>query len=133
MSNFRTFFMLATVAALGTGCAHFGQGSAAGSVIDPAEASKTVVLHVDNVNPVSMELRAIVGGRSQFVGSVAGSDTTTVLLDPSWFPTATLYVLAIPADGRGRAVGGPLAAGKGDRVIFTVQPALDMSLAVVRR
>ena len=72
-------------------------------------------------------------GRSQFVGSVGGNDTTSVLLDPSWFPTASLVVVALPANGRGRAVSQPLAAGKGDRIIFTLQPSLDLSNAIVRR
>jgi hypothetical protein len=133
MSRIRALFILATAAALGTGCAHFGGGTAAGSVIDPEDASKTVVLHVQNLNPSPMELRVLMNGRSQFVGSVGGNDTTSVLLDPSWFPTASLYVVALPSDGRGRAVGGPLAAGKGDRIIFTLQPSLDLSNAIVRR
>jgi hypothetical protein len=135
MSRIRALFILATAAALGTGCASFGGGggTAAGSVIDPADAAKTVVLHVENLNPSPMELRATMNGRSQFVGSVGGNDTTSILLDPSWFPTGSLYVVALPANGHGRAVGGPLAAGKGDRIIFTLQPSLDLSNAIVRR
>jgi hypothetical protein len=133
MSKFRALTILAAAATLGTACAGVNTGSAAGNVIDPVDASKTVVLHVENLNPAPMELRASMNGRSQFVGSVGGNDTTSVLLDPTWFPTASLYVTALPADGRGRAVGGPLAASKGDRVIFTLQPSLDLSNAVVRR
>ena len=125
--------ILGTAAVLGAGCASTQTGSAAGTIIDPAEASRTVVLHVENLNPSPMELRAITNGRSQFVGSVGGNDSTSVLLDPSWFPTATLVITALPADGHGRAVSGPLAAGKGDRIIFTLQPSLDLSNAIVRR
>jgi hypothetical protein len=136
MSKFRTLLIFGTAAALGSACAHGGMGTAAGSVgasIDPADASKSVVLHVENLNQSPMELRATINGRSQFIGSVGGNDTTSVLLDPSWFPTASLYVTALPSDHSGRAVGGPLAAGRGDRIVFTLQPALDLSNAIVRR
>jgi hypothetical protein len=108
-------------------------GAAGGDVIDPAEAAKTVVLHVDNRYPSSMELRLVTNGRSEFVGSVGGNDSTSVLLDPTYFPSATLFVLGVPADGRGRAVVGPLTATKGDRIKFRIEPALDMSTASVGR
>jgi hypothetical protein len=78
-----------------------------------------------------MELRTILNGRSQFVGSVGGNDSTSILLDPGMFPTGLLYVTAIPTDGRGRAVAGPLSAGKGDKIQFTIEPALDQSHAIV--
>lgn len=129
----RGFIVLAATAALGTACARGMQGSAAGEYIDPAEAAKTVTLHVDNSNSQPMELRVVANGQSYFVGSVGGMDSTSVLLDPRLFPTGTLYVAAIPADGRGRAVDGPLAASKGDVINFRVQPALGMSRATVRR
>jgi hypothetical protein len=109
------------------------QGSAAGTYIDPAEAAKTVVLHVDNVNPQPLELRVVLNGQSRFVGSVGGLDSTSILLDPQLFPTGVLYVVAIPADGRGRAIAGPLSASKGDKIRFSVQSALDMSRATVIR
>ena len=130
MSKFRALFVLAAAAVLGTGCARYTQGSEAGDVIDPVDASKSVVLHVDNASTYPMELRAILQGRSQFIGSVSGSDTTSILLDPSMFPTAILYIAAIPPDGH-RAVVGPLAAGKGDKIRFSIAPVLDMSRATV--
>jgi len=49
------------------------------------------------------------------------------------FPTATLYLVGIPAGGRGRAVVGPLAASKGDMITFTIESAFDLSRAIVRR
>ena len=135
MRRFYAVLILATAVTVGGAgaCAHYTEGSAAGEVIDPADAAKTVVLHVDNQNPVSMELRTIVNGRSEFIGSVSGADSTDILLDPSILPTGNLYVLAIPADGRGRAVGGPLALTKGDRINFTVTPELRLSRAIVTR
>src|SRR5579884_1036262 len=113
MLKLRALLAIATATILGagvvTGC-NGNQSAAAGEVIDPAEAAKTVVLHVNNLNDVSMELRVIQNGHSDFVGSVGGSDSTSILLDPSLFPTGTLYVAPTPADGRGRVVLGPLMA-----------------------
>jgi hypothetical protein len=133
MLRSRNILALATAAVLAAGCARTMEGSAAGDVIDPAEAAKTVVLNVVNHNSSSMELRMVVNGHSQFIGSVGGNDNTTLLLDPTFLPTATLFVLGVPADGRGRAVVGPLAATKGDLIRFQIEPALDMSTASVTR
>jgi hypothetical protein len=133
MFHARALSILVAATIAGAGCNRYYGSTAGGEVVATADAAKTVVLHVQNLNPSPMELRAIVNGRSQFVGSVGGNDTTSVLLDPSWFPTGSLYVAALPANGRGRAISGPLAAGRGDRIIFTLQSALDMSNAIVRR
>jgi hypothetical protein len=114
-------------------CAHGLESSASGEVIDAADAAKTVVLHVDNKNSQPMELRTVLDGRSAFVGSVQGNDTTNILLDPSMFPAGFLYVMAIPADGRGRALAGPLSAGKGDKIKFNVSEDLRLSNAFVTR
>ena len=123
----------AVFAASGLGCAHTQDAVAAGDVISPAEAAKTVLLHVDNISTESMELRTVENGHSTFIGSVGGNDSTSILLDPTLFPTAILFVVALPADGHGRAVVGPLAATKGDRIKFTIQPALDLSNATINR
>jgi hypothetical protein len=126
--QFQKLYILAAAAAISAGCAHYAQSSAGGEVVD---AASTVVLHVDNLSTQPLELRTVLNGRSRLVGSVSARDSTSVLLDPSMFPTGFLYVVAIPADSHGRAIAGPLTATKGDRIRFTVQPALDMSNAVV--
>jgi hypothetical protein len=133
MLNTRTLFVLAAAAIVGASCSRYTQTSAAGDVISAADAANTVVLHVDNRNVAPMELRAFVNGRSFFVGSVSGQDSTSILLDPTLFPTANLYLAAIPTGGQGQARVGPLGAGKGDVIKFTIQPALDLSQAVVVR
>jgi hypothetical protein len=132
----RIAFVVAIVGLIGlggVGCARSFESSASGEVIDPAAASKTVVLHVDNRNQQPMELRTVVDGRSTFIGSVGGNDTTSILLDPMMFPAGSLYIVAVPADGVGRAIVGPMAASKGDRIEFSVSPGLTMSHAIVRR
>jgi hypothetical protein len=133
MLNARALFAFATAAIIGVSCASYHEASAGGEVISKADASKTVVLHVDNLSQSPMELRTISNGRSLFVGSVSGQDSTNILLDPTLFPTGSLFLAAIPADGRGVARVGPLAASKGDIIKFTVQPALDLSRAIVVR
>jgi hypothetical protein len=129
----RTAFAMAAAALIAVGCTHGFEGSASGEVIDAAAAAKTVVLHVDNQNPQSMELRTVLDGRSTFAGSVGGNDSTSILLDPTMFPAGFLYVVAIPADAHGRAIAGPLAASKGDKIKFTVSPELSLSRAFVTR
>lgn len=128
----RMLVMLGAAATLGSACARYSE-SAGGEVIDAAEAAKTVVLHVNNQSSSTMELHAIHDGRSTFVGAVGPNEKMEVLLDPIMFPTATLYLVGIPADGRGRAVVGPLAASKGDQINFNIQSAYDLSRATVRR
>jgi hypothetical protein len=133
MVNARIITILFASATLAGACNRYMQSSASGGVIDPADAAKTVVLQVSNQSTSPMELRTIQNGRSQFVGSVGGSDSTSILLDPQLFPTGSLYIAAIPSGGRGRALVGPLSAGKGDRIQFNIQPALDQSRAIVVR
>jgi hypothetical protein len=132
MIKARTLVILAVAATMGTACNRYMQGGSTESgVIDPADAATTVVLHVKNQSTAPMELRTILNGRSQFVGSVGGNDSTSILLDPGMFPTGLLYVAAIPSGTRGRALVGPLSAGKGDKIQFTIEPALDQSHAIV--
>lgn len=135
MLKARGLAALLTSAAISVACAGLGSGGGgmSGGVISPTDAAKSVVLHVDNLSPSPMELRTISNGRSAFVGSVGGQDSTNILLDATLFPTGSLYLAALPSDRRGQARVGPLSAGKGDRIKFTIQPALDLSRAIVVR
>jgi hypothetical protein len=135
MLKARILVALATATAACVACATIGSGggSSSGAEISRADAAKSVVLHVDNLSPSPMELRTISNGRSAFIGSVGGQDSTNILLDATLFPTGSLYIAAIPSDRRGQARVGPLSAGRGDRIKFTIQPALDLSRAVVVR
>jgi len=115
------------------GCARYSEGSAAGTTIDPAEAARTAVLNVNNENSRGMELRTVLNGQSTFIGSVGPNEHTSILLDSQLLPTSLLYLVAIPDDGRGRALVGPVTATKGDKINFTIRPTLSMSDAKVRR
>jgi hypothetical protein len=133
MLKMKKFMMFAACAVMASACSRGMQGVAEGTYIDPVEAKQTVTLDVQNDNPNPMELRVIVNDQSYFVGSVGGNEKTAMLLDPRWFPSGFLYVMGIPADGRGRAVAGPLTASKGDRIRFSISPSLSMSRATVTR
>ena len=133
MVKFRTAIAVATAAVLASACAQLSQGAAGTEGIDPAEAAQTALLHVDNLSPASVELRTVINGQSRFIGSVGANDSTSILLDPTIFPTGFLYLTAVPPDGRRRALVGPLSVGKGDRIRFTVEHALEQSHATVTR
>jgi hypothetical protein len=124
---------LAAAMMVSVACATIGSGPASGDIISKADAAKSVVLHVENLSPSPMELRTLSNGRSSFIGSVSGQDSTNILLDAMLFPTGSLYLLGIPSDRRGQARVGPLSAGRGDIIKFTIQPALDLSRAIVVR
>jgi hypothetical protein len=133
MLNARALVPLVVAAVFSVACATLGTGPSSGDVISRTDAAKSVVLHVDNLSPSPMELRTISNGRSAFIGSVGGQDSTNILLDATLFPTGSLYLTAIPSDRRGQARVGPLSAGRGDIIKFTIQPALDLSRAIVVR
>ncbi len=132
MLKSRGLLTMAAAAALGAGCARYS-GTAGGDIasIDPDAAANTVVLQALNVGDESIELRIIAQNQSRFVGAVQPRDTTAILLDPSLFPSAQFYVVGIAADPSHRVVAGPLAAGKGDRIMFRIEPQIRSSRAYV--
>ena len=133
MRVMRSTLSLLAVASLGLTCARYHESSAGGEVISRADADATVVLHVQNLGTRMVELRSVQDGRSRFIGSVGGQDTTSVLLDPLLFPTASLFIAAYAQAGGQRVVVGPIAAGKGDEIDLTVQEGLVGSQANVHR
>jgi hypothetical protein len=133
MQRMRMAAAASLVATLGGSCARLHESSAGGEVISAREAAETVVLHVQNLGMSSVELRSIQDGRSRFITSVGAQDTSSVLLDPLLFPTASLFVAAYAQAGGQRVVVGPLAAGRGDEIDLTVQEGLTGSRANVHR
>lgn len=124
---------LLLAAILASGCASSRQASAGGDVISASDAAATVVLHVKNlgINPVA--LNSLQDGKSVFIGTVPAQDTASLLLDPTLFPTARLFIRATARAGGERVVVGPLAAGKGDEIDLTLEEGLIGSKAQVRR
>jgi hypothetical protein len=124
---------LLAAALLSGACARYHESSSAGEVISAQDAAETVVLHVENLGMAPVELRSIQDGRSKFIGAVGAHDTSSILLDPFLFPTASLFIAAYAQAGGQRVVLGPLAAGKGEAIDLTVQEGLTGSQARVHR
>jgi hypothetical protein len=124
---------LLVVVLLSGACARYHESSDAGEVISAHDASEAVVLHVENLGMAPVELRSILDGQSRFIGTVAAHDTSSILMDHTLFPTASLFIAAYALAGGQRVVVGPLAAGRGESIDFTVQEGLRGSQARVHR
>jgi hypothetical protein len=129
MHKLQILFALAIAGTLGAGCGN--HGAAAGDIAVTPDLASTAVLYTRNLSNDALELRVVTGGQSRFIGSIGPGEANTIALDPTLLPAGELYVLGIAPDGRRRAVGGPLAVGKGNAIRFTVEPTLSMSRAVV--
>lgn len=121
----RRFIQLLAALAVSTGVAacatHNAEVAASGGEIE-AEIARSVVVHVSNMNSVPVEIQAgVTGGSARFMGVVGPNETADVLLDSQWFPTAMLYLIAVPADGKAKSVAGPLSATRGQQINFTVE------------
>lgn len=129
MRKTRLLLALATIATLSAGCAH--SGSAAGDLAVSPDASTSAVLVTRNLSNEPIELRVLTAGESRFIGAVSSGESNSIVLDPSLLPAGELYVIGIAADGRRRAIGGPLAVSKGATIRFTIEPTLSLSRAYV--
>lgn len=131
MFRSRDWLILAAAATLSGACSRYSQSAGELGVITPEEAAKTVVLEAVNTSDESIELRVIAQNQSRFVGSVSARDTTAILLDPSLFPSGEIYVAGIAADPSHRVISGPLAATRGDKILFRISPEIRLSRAYV--
>ena len=129
MRKTHLLFALATIATLSGACAH--SGSAAGDIAVAPDASNSAVVVTKNLSNEPVELRVVTTGQSRFIGSISPGETNSIVLDPSLLPSGELYIVGIAADGRQRAVGGPLAVTKGNTIRFTIEQTLSLSRAYV--
>jgi hypothetical protein len=117
--------------ALGVGaCARSSrtyQTSAGG--VAPADA---VALHVQNDNFADMDVYVVSEGLATRLGTATGLSSTNFTLDPSFFPTSELRIVATPIGGNGRASSGPLIVNAGQTIEFRIAPRLRQSTASVR-
>ena len=95
------------------------------------DASNSAVVLTKNLSNEPVELRVVTTGQSRFIGSISPGETNSIVLDPSLLPSGELYIVGIAADGRQRAVGGPLAVTKGNTIHFTIEQTLSLSRAYV--
>jgi len=115
--------LLSTV---GTGCNHGGFSNA------PAGTQGTVGLVVQNQNFYDMDVYVVSEGLATRIGDVTGNSTARFTLDPSFFPSNELRVIATPVGGNGRASSGALNVAPGQTISFTIAPVLRQSSAIVR-
>jgi hypothetical protein len=108
------------------GCHHGGFNNA------PAGAQGAVGLVVQNHNFYDMDLYVVSEGLATRVGDVTGNSTARFTLDPSFFPSNELRVIATPVGGNGRTSSGALSVAPGQTITFTIASVLRQSSAIIR-
>jgi len=108
------------------GCHHGGFTNA------PAGTQGSVSLTVQNQNFYDMDLYVVSEGLATRIGDVTGNSTGHFVLDPSFFPSSEIRIIATPIGGNGRASSGPLNVGPGQSINFTIASLLRQSSATVR-
>ena len=98
----------------------------------PGGTQGAVGLVVQNQNFYDMDLYVVSEGLATRVGDVGGNTTARFTLDPSFFPSSELRIIATPVGGNGRASSGPLNVGPGQTINFTIASVLRQSSATIR-
>jgi hypothetical protein len=98
----------------------------------PAGAQGAVGLVVQNQNFYDMDLYVVSEGLPTRIGDVGGNSSAHFTLDPSFFPSSDIRIIATPVGGNGRASSGPLSVGPGQTINFTIAPVLRQSSASIR-
>jgi hypothetical protein len=98
----------------------------------PAGTQGAVRLVVQNQNFYDMDLYVVSEGLPTRVGDVTGNSSASFTLDPSFFPSTELRIIATPVGGNGRASSGPLNVGPGQTIHFTIGSVLRQSSATIR-
>jgi hypothetical protein len=123
----RPAILTAVVLSLAAGGCHRGAFANA-----PEGTQGSVGLVVQNQNFYDMDVYVVSEGVATRVGDVTGNSTARFRLDPSFFPSNELRVVATPVGGNGRAFSGPLNVSPGQSIVFTIAPVLRQSSAVIR-
>ena len=108
------------------GCHHGGFSNA------PEGMQGAVGLVVQNQNFYDVDVYVVSEGLATRVGDVTGNSTGRFALDPSFFPSNELRIIATPVGGNGRASSGALNVAPGQVITFTIAPVLRQSSAIVR-
>jgi len=98
----------------------------------PAGTSGAVGLTVQNQNFYDMDVYVVSEGLATRVGDVTGNSTGRFTLDPSFFPSNELRIIATPVGGNGRASSGQLNVAPGQTIVFTIASVLRQSSAIIR-
>ncbi len=127
--------MKALLVALALGSAAGACGRSAGSYeTGSAEpVANGVLVKVVNNSFSDVDLYAVSrSGQAMRLGMVTATSNGSFVLDPSYFPTGELRLLATPIGGNGRANSGLLDVSAGQTVEFDIAPRLRDSSAIVR-
>jgi hypothetical protein len=87
---------------------------------------------VQNQNFYDMDLYVVSEGLATRIGDVTGNSTAHFTLDPSFFPSSELRIVATPIGGNGRASSGALNVAPGHPINFTMGSVLRQSTATIR-
>ncbi|HEY2376989.1 MAG TPA: hypothetical protein VGH98_13510 [Gemmatimonadaceae bacterium] len=98
----------------------------------PEGTRGAVGLVVKNQNFYDMDLYVVSEGLATRVGDVTGNSTAQFTLDPSFFPSNELRIVATPVGGNGRATSGALTVAPGQTIEFTIAAVLRQSSAIIR-
>ncbi len=124
-------YMILTVIALGAGVAGCGRNAGLDTgTIQPVAGA--VAVHVVNNNFNDVDVYAVSEGVAHRLGTVTAASTSDFVMDPSYFPSGQLRLIAAPIGGNGRGSSGLLSVMAGQTIEFDVAPHLIDSMAVVR-
>jgi hypothetical protein len=105
-------------AAMLAGCMHHGQS--AGDVdIDPAIASRTTVLRVDNRHESEMRVFADANGKATYLGAVPAKRTRDFALDPEWVGVDVSFTTR-QTDNSDALTHGPFRLEKGSVIEYLI-------------
>ena len=118
--------------ALGSAAGACGRGVAQ-YPLGAVPVANAVLVRVVNNNLKLMDVYSVTsGGDATRLGSVAGASTGSFVLDPSYFPTGTLRLIARPVGGEGQALTNLLTVSPGMTIEFDVAQRLRDSMAITR-
>ncbi len=133
MSRFRIAIATASSAfLLAASCAKNTSQTSAGELdVNAFNASRTVLVHVQNSYPTRVRIFTIIGDKSSEITNLATDGHQTVMLDPSLFPGTSFSLDIRPETGPSKRLG-PFHLSKGQTADLIVTPDLDSSRVQVR-
>ena len=120
------------VAASMSGCASTQTATTTGESSGDVAESREVTLRVDNNSTSDVVIYLVGHGAPQRIGMVNAVGHGTFALDMSRFPTGDAQFVADPVGGLDRGYSGQLNVHGGTDIVFTIQPIISQSSAVLR-
>jgi hypothetical protein len=118
MRSVQSLLMTIGSAAMLAGCMHNGQ-TAGDLDIDPAMASRTTVLRIDNRHATEMRIFAVANGKENYLGDVAAKRTRDFALDPAWVGVDVSFTTRL-MDNSDALTRGPFRLEKGSVIEYLI-------------